>query len=456
MKLSRRSFLRALGVGAGAGVLSAAAGPHIWVPRRRAFAAPAADAILSSGAIFIVLNGGARTQSVFNGTVGFGTNPFGALTGLPVPLSAVMQGTGLDDPAINQHLNLVTTCQHHNRTGNHGTGRTVACTGYTPQENKAGILSLINYAFAFRDLPCVNIGNDTPTTNIGEEISSTFSPVKMSSALNVQDIVDALQSTMVSEAERQRLEGLRYELEDRFLRTTKYESPADIPFFQRKASQIATQLDNDALDIRSNAALGSYLDSSAVGNAGLRASFGVNADGGGNVMGAKAMLALRLRQLGCAGITLSSDQNWDLHSNEDDNLPPRAFRVGQAIAGLIEHLSQIPDPVLGDRSLLDTTVITVLTDFNRGNWGIGSGFNGNQGSDHRTGEDQTALQCIPIIGGGLPGGRILGQVTGDGSPAGGSPVYETRQVLATVLDLLGVAPDGWYPGIPPLTQALGV
>jgi uncharacterized protein (DUF1501 family) len=171
-------------------------------------------------------------------------------------------------------------------------------------------------------------------------------------------------------------------------------------------------------------------------------------------MGAKAMLALRLRQLGCAGITLSSDQNWDLHSNEDDGLPPRARNVGQAIAGLIEHLSRIPDPIATDRTLLDTTVITVLTDFNRGNWGVGSGFNGNQGSDHSTGEDKTALQCIPIIGGGLPGGRILGQVGGGGSASGGSPVYETRQVLATVLDLLGIPSAAFYPNIAPLTAEL--
>jgi hypothetical protein len=365
-----------------------------------------------------------------------------------------MTGTGLDDPAVNQHLNLVTTCQHHNRTGNHGTGRTVACTGYEPQENKPGILSLVNYAFSFRDIPCVNIGNDTPTTNIGSEISSTFAPIKISSPFNVQDIVDALAATQVSPEETARLDQLRYTLADRFLRNTKYTEPADIPFFQRKAAGIADQLDDDALDLRTNAALGRFTDDSPVTNDLLRPSFGVNANGGGNAMGAKAMLALRLRQLGCAGITLSSDQSWDLHSNEENSLPPRADGVGRAIAGLVANMSRIPDPVFPDRTLLDTTVITVLTDFNRGNWAVGSGFNGNSGSDHRTGEDKTALQCIPIIGGGLPGGKLLGEVRTDGSAATGSPIYETRQVLATVLDLLGIPSDGFFPGIAPMTAEL--
>lgn len=452
MRLDRRRFLRAVGLGAGAAVLSRLPGPLLG--RRTASAGPNDEFIFSMGGIFIVLNGGARTQCVFNGTVGSGTNPFGQLTDLTVPLSAVLAGSGLDRATINQHVNLVTTVQHHNRTGNHDTGRVIACTGYTPEEVKPGILTALNFAYSFRDVPCVNIGNDTPTTAIGTEIASTFSPIKISSPFNVQDIVDALAATQVSEAETARIEALRYPMQDHFLRDSKYKEPADIPFFQRKAADVANQLDDDALDIRSGASMGSYLDSSPVSNAGLRASFGVDGSGGGNSMGAKAMLAVRLRQLGCAGITLSSDDNWDLHSNEDEGLPPRAFNVGQAIAGLIDHLSRIPDPAAPDRTLLDTTVITVLTDFNRGNWAVSSGFNGSNGSDHSTGEDKTAYQCIPIIGGGLPGGKVLGEVRGDGSPASASPTYETRQVLATVLDLLGVPPDGYLPGIPPFTAEL--
>jgi len=452
MRLSRRQLLRAAGLGGGAALLSGLT--RSLLGRRRASAAPIADSLFTGGAILLVLNGGARTQCVFNGTVGTGTNPFGQITGPAVPLSQVMAGTGLERPEINRHLNLVTTVQHHDRTGNHDTGRTVACTGYEPQDQKPGILTALNFSFAFRDVPCVNIGNDTPTTDIGTEISSTFAPIKISSPLNIQDIVGALQSTQVSAAEQTRLEDLRYALEDEFLRSTKYREPGDIPFFQRKAADVATQLDNDALDLRSNASMGTYTDNSAVTNAGLRTSFGVDTNGRGNSMGAKAMLAVRLRQLGCAGITLSSDDNWDLHSNEDQGLPPRSFGVGQALAGLIDHLSRIPDPLTTGKTLLDTTVITVLTDFNRGNWSVSSGFNGNNGSDHQSGDDKTSLQCIPIIGGGLPGGAVLGEIRSDGSPATGSKRYETRQILATVLDLLGVPVDGFLPGIPPLTAEL--
>jgi len=450
--VTRRRFLRASGIGLGAAALTSGA-PWVW-KQRKVSAAPIVEAPLSMGAIFFVLNGGARTQCVFNGTVAGGTNPFGQISGLTVPLSQVQQGTGLDDPAINAKFNMVTTCQHHNRTGNHDTGRTVACTGYEPQEQKPGILTIVNSSFAFRDIPCVNIGNDTPTTDIGSEISSTFAPIKITSPLNVQDITSALASTQVSDGEKARLEALRYELEDRYLRDTKYRSPADIPFFQRKAADIAAQLNNDALDIRTNSNMGQYTDGTAVGNGALRATFGVDGGGGGNDMGAKAMLAVRLRQLGCAGITISSSQNWDLHSNENSGLPPRAFNVGQALAGLIDQLGRIPDPYVDGLTLLDTTVITVFTDFCRGNWAVGSGFNGNNGSDHRTGEDKTSLQCIPIIGGGLPGGKILGEVGGDGSPVGASRVYETRQVLATVLDLMGLPADSYFPGINPMTSEL--
>jgi hypothetical protein len=449
-KFNRRRFLKAAAAGTGL-YLGSGQGPLI---RRPAALAAPAEAGLSVGAIFIVLNGGARTQAIFNGTVGMGTNPFGQLSGLTVPLSQIQAGTGLEDPNINQHLNFVSTAQHHNRTGNHSTGRTVACTGFTPDENKPGILTIVNYAFSYREIPCVNIGNDTPTTDIGSEISTTFAPIKISSPLNVQDITDSFAFTQVSDAETARLDELRYGIEDSFHRGTRYQEPEDIPFFQRKAAAIAAQLNNDALDIRSDADMGFYLDGTPINNTTMRGTFGVDGGGGGNDLGAKAMLAVRLRQLGCAGITLSSGQNFDLHSNELNNLPGRGQRVGQAIAGLIDHLSRIPDPAVDGLTLLDTTVITVLTDFNRGNWGQASGFNGNDGSDHQSNNDKTAMQCIPIVGGGLPGGRILGEIGGDGSPVGASPVYETRQVLATALDLIGVTPGAFLPDVDPLTTEL--
>ncbi|MCP4445979.1 MAG: DUF1501 domain-containing protein [Myxococcales bacterium] len=456
--VSRRGFLKTVGAGTGA-VITA---PYVW--RQRAVsAAPLVDNIsLTGGAIFFVLNGGARTQAVFNGTVGTGTNPFGSpVTASPdavpvsltVPLSSVMRGTRLDEVAINSKLNFISTAQHANRTGSHGTGRAIACTGYQPQEDKPGILTLLNQAFAFRDIPCINIGNDTPTTNIGSEISSTFAPIKISSALNVNDITSAIESVQVSDAEALRLNNLRYGMSDQFLRATSYSEPANVPFFQRIAADVAAQLDADALDIRTNASMGNYLDSTPVGNAALRASFGVQANGGGSSLGASAMLAVRLRQLGCAGVTVSTG-NWDMHSNEMDNLPGRAFEVGQSIAGLVDHLSRIPDPVATGASLLDTTVITVLTDFNRGNWSVGTGFNSNNGSDHRGNEDKTSFQCIPMIGGGLPGGKILGEIGADGSPSNASPIYTTQQVLATVLDLLGLPSAAYFPGATPITQDL--
>jgi len=423
--------------------------------RRPAALAGPTDISLSAGAIFFVLNGGARSQAMFNGRVGMGTNPFGQLTGMPVELPQdTMQGTGLETNDINKYLNLVSACQHHNRTGNHGTGRVVAATGYTPDEDKPGILTLLNYAFSFREIPCVNIGNDTPTTQVGSEIPSTFSPIKINSATSVQSIVDSFVSTQASAAETGRIETLRYALEDAFHRETKYPEPEEFPFFQHKAAKIAQQLNDAALNITSNASMGEYISNgNPIGNGALRNQFGVTGNGGGNDLGAKAMLALRLRQLGCAGITLSSDQNFDLHSNELTALPGRAQRVGQALAGLIANLSNIADPYVEGLTLLDTTVITVLSDFGRGNWSQSSGFNGNNGSDHSSNNDKTALQCIPIVGGGLPGSKVLGEVGGDGSSVG-PKIYGTRQVLATVLDLLGVPADSFFPNTKPLTEEL--
>jgi len=126
-------------------------------------------------------------------------------------------------------------------------------------------------------------------------------------------------------------------------------------------------------------------------------------------------------------------------------MPGRGGYLGRIVAGLVGEMSRIENPLAAGTSLLDSTVITFLTDFNRGNWSGATGFNGNRGSDHRGGEDKTSYQCIPILGGGLPGGRILGEIGDDGSPVGASRTYETRQVLATVLDLLGIPPSLYLP-----------
>lgn len=451
MTLSRRSFLRCSAAAIGAG----GAGTLAHLVGGRAVAQPSGLAGEGAGAIIIVLNGGARSQCVFNGAVGSGVNPFGQLDALTVPLSGSCADSGLERAELNRYLNTIVTAQHHTRTANHGPGRTVACTGFPPEEGKPGILTILNRVFSFREIPCVNIGNDTPTTDIGTEIASTFAPIKIRSPLDVDGIASSILDVSVSDAEQARLDALRGGLSDRFLRSTSYRSPAEIPFFQRRAAEVAARLDDDALDIRSEASMGRYLDGADVPNATLRAAFGVDADGGGNSMGAMAMLALRLRQLGCAGITLSSDANWDLHSGEEAQLPVLARQLGQALAGLIEHLSSIQSPVGDGRTLLDTTVVTVVSDFGRGNWSNGTGFNGNRGSDHVGDEDKTCFQAIPIFGGGLPGGRVLGEVRSDGSPAASAPVYETRQILATVLDLVGVPPAQFLPdAVRPLTEEL--
>jgi len=455
MKSTRRKFLGA----SGALGLAAASGLGAYGLRRPAALAAPVDAFLSMGAIFFVLNGGARSQSIFNGRVGLGANPYGQVptdpttaAALPVPMpNNTTANAGVlpnGDPCrltninINQHVNTV-MAQHFNRTGNHTTGRDVACTGWPVTENKPGLLTLINYNFNFRSIPCINIGSDTPNTNVGSEVSTTFAPVKISNAGSVTSITDSFIATQASPAETDRIEALRYALEDRFHRQTRYQAPEDIPFFQRKAEFIAQQLSADALDIGDGAAeMGTRIsDATPVTNGELQAMFGTNSLCQG------AHLAVRLRQLGVAGISLSSG-NFDTHSNEANSLPGRAQAVTRAIAGLIAALSDIADPYDPNLTMLDTTVITVMSDFGRGNWSVGTGYNGNGGSDHQSNNDKTAIQCIPIIGGGLPGSKALGEIGADGSAIGAAPVYTTRQVLSTVLDLMGIPPQTFYPDDP--------
>ncbi len=65
-----------------------------------------------------------------------------------------------------------------------------------------------------------------------------------------------------------------------------------------------------------------------------------------------------------------------------------------------------------------------------------------------------SFQCIPLIGGGLPGGKVLGEIGGAGSPVRGSSIYGTRQILSSVLDLMGLPAQSYFPGTSPLIAEL--
>jgi uncharacterized protein (DUF1501 family) len=95
----------------------------------------------------------------------------------------------------------------------------------------------------------------------------------------------------------------------------------------------------------------------------------------------------------------------------------------------------------------DKTLVVVLSEFSRNNTGD-EGFNSGNGSDHvaeRTGP--TRNQAIAVMGGMVTAaGKRLGE-TDDAMNACG-PVYSSRSLLATLLDVLGVDSSALWADAP--------
>jgi uncharacterized protein (DUF1501 family) len=155
----------------------------------------------------------------------------------------------------------------------------------------------------------------------------------------------------------------------------------------------------------------------------------------------QADLAVELLTSGLASsVSLDSGLLWDTHT---DNAQQHA--AWNDLASGLDYLFT----ALDDAELLDDTVVLVLSDMNRT-----PRRNADQGKDH------WPVTSALLLGAGVTGGRVLGATddrsdavavdlaTGLPDPAGVVPRYD--HLAAGVLQLVGVDPDAWLPGVTPL------
>jgi hypothetical protein len=146
--------------------------------------------------------------------------------------------------------------------------------------------------------------------------------------------------------------------------------------------------------------------------------------------GQSCLLSRRLIEAGVRFVTIT-DGGWDTHTNnfrslKQNRMPP----LDQAIPELLSDL--------GERGLLDTTLVVWLTDFGRT-----PKINSAAGRDH-----WATAGSLMMAGAGVPGGHVLGRTDDEG----GRPThdeYRTEDVAATIytklgipLDLMTHTPDG--------------
>ena len=153
---------------------------------------------------------------------------------------------------------------------------------------------------------------------------------------------------------------------------------------------------------------------------------------GGNNIGQQCLLARRLVERGVPFVTVNNT-GWDNHLD----LATYANRVpgnpGSASHSLIPGLDKALSALIGDlsdRSMLDETLVAVMTDFGRT-----PKINSTGGRDHWP-------NCFSIVmaGGGVQGGQVIGESDALGEFVKDRPITP-GDLAATIYTLLGIDPE---------------
>jgi hypothetical protein len=211
----------------------------------------------------------------------------------------------------------------------------------------------------------------------------------------------------------------------------------------REATELYAQIFNDdILKVRN----GSDDPVDGLSNAQLELIFG---DGR---VGRNLRLALRLFHFGCPAVYLNQGR-YDLHSGEENGLPPIMEELNRVISGLEVSLKAMDHPDGG--SYWDHTLVAFGSEFGR--TARGSRFNSARGSDHG-GDNATRWMSMPFMGGVIEqanmGGRRLG-VTRPSDLQSEGPVYSYRSALKTMMDALGCDHRDFFPADRPFDDLFG-
>lgn len=196
---------------------------------------------------------------------------------------------------------------------------------------------------------------------------------------------------------------------------------------------------NAAVELSTGAQIRQAFDLSRE-TAALRVRYGLHAYGQG------ALLARRLVEAGATYVVINLYEKdvdwWDDHYTIEKNLRTRLPRYDQALAALIEDLT--------DRGLLASTLVAAFGEFGRA-----PRIDSGAGRGHWPG----AMAAV-LAGGGVRGGQIIGRTTPDGAKPAERPL-RPEDLLASIYRVLGVDPSATLPDvqqrpIPLLAQCEGI
>ncbi len=150
---------------------------------------------------------------------------------------------------------------------------------------------------------------------------------------------------------------------------------------------------------------------------------------GRNTFGQSCLMARRLVEAGVPYVTINYG-GWDTHKQHFEAMRRKLPEMDRAMATLLQDLA--------DRGLLQTTIVWWSGEFGRTprvDWH--SPWNGGRGH-------YGACFSAVVAGGGFRGGQVVGASDATGSQVAERPVYP-RDLLGSILELLGIDPDGPLP-----------
>lgn len=454
--LSRRHALGAL--------LGVAAAPHIWIPKP-AYAQQCTGRGGVKHLIYIRLNGGFRFTTAFNGAVSQEFNPFGLASnvapGTDWGVSKLLEGADwLDDPNGGQALKdlgmrrvteftnemmVMATVDHEpkagNADGNHGSGLERFNTGYMGGQNS--IFTMMHYGLRTRiataaaegrvELPPFVLGGGGMALGFGKY--AAFRPPLVQGdnfdnfAFTGSAKLPAWANTLIKETD--------LNMRDRLVKPNQ--TPIEAYIGTRESTERYAQIFNDDV-LR----IGDNSDTAVDGitNRELRALFGD--DGSAR----RVCLALRLFHFGCPAVYLDQG-GYDMHSDEDDNLPREMSGLNRILSALNVALKKMQHPSGG--SYWDHTLVVMGSEFGR--TARGNGFNSAGGSDHG-GDRATRWMSMPFMGGLVTQMGLGGMQVGSTEPKelkDDGVVHSYRSVTKTLMDLLCADHSEFFPDDPPIT-----
>jgi uncharacterized protein (DUF1501 family) len=160
-------------------------------------------------------------------------------------------------------------------------------------------------------------------------------------------------------------------------------------------------------------------------------------------------LALRLFHFGCPAVYLDQG-GYDMHSGEENGLPPRMSELNQLISALVASLKLMDHPSGG--KYWDHTLVALGSEFGRST--RGQRFNSARGSDHG-GDYATRWMSMPVFGGPIEaagnGGRSFGGTRASDLKAL-DKVYSYRALMKTLMDALGCDHREFFPADRPFND----